>query len=279
MALGKSADLKEKDPVLVASFGGADMVAPVHVAARREFAGSWEYLLDEAIFTTPPHPAWSGAALINREGKLVGVGSLIVRDVGGKGDGEPGNMFVPIDRLPPILADLIAEGRVSGPARPWLGVTAEEVAGRLLVARVTAGGPAEKAGVQKGDILVGVGGETGQGPRRFLPQGVGARRRRHQRAARRAARQRRQAHRRAVHEPAGPPEAQVDVLRRDRVARGLRAPLPLAGRGRGWGYRLGGCVRVAHPRRSDLRFDQLSPSRLHPTPNPSPCHVADMPSA
>jgi S1-C subfamily serine protease len=160
MGLGKSADLREKDPVLVASFGGTGMVAPVHVAARREFAGSWEYLLDEAIFTTPPHPAWSGAALINREGKLVGVGSLIVRDVGGKGDGEPGNMFVPIDRLPPILADLIAEGRVSGPARPWLGVSAEEVAGRLLVARVTAGGPAEKAGVQKGDILVGVAGET-----------------------------------------------------------------------------------------------------------------------
>src|SRR6187200_2243070 len=132
MGLGKSADLREKDPVLVASFGGTDMVAPVHVAARREFAGSWEYLLDEAIFTTPPHPAWSGAALINREGKLVGVGSLIVRDVGGKGDGEPGNMFVPIDRLPPVLADLIAEGRVAGPARPWLGVTAEEVAGRLL---------------------------------------------------------------------------------------------------------------------------------------------------
>ena len=80
--------------------------------------------------------------------------------MGGKGEGEPGNMFVPIDRLPPILADLIAEGRVSGPARPWLGVTAEEVAGRLLVARVTVGGPAEKAGVQKGDILVGVGGQT-----------------------------------------------------------------------------------------------------------------------
>ena len=160
MGLGKSADLREKDPVLVASFGGTGMVAPVHVAARREFAGSWEYLLDEAIFTTPPHPAWSGAALINREGKLVGVGSLIVRDVGGKGEGEPGNMFVPIDRLPPILADLIAEGRVSGPARPWLGVTAEEVAGRLLVARVTVDGPAEKAGVQKGDILVGVAGET-----------------------------------------------------------------------------------------------------------------------
>jgi S1-C subfamily serine protease len=160
MGLSKSADLREKDPVLVASHGGPGMVAPAHVAGVREFAGSWEYLLEGAIFTTPAHPAWSGAALINREGKLIGVGSLIVRDAGGKGGGEPGNMFVPIDRLPPILADLIAEGRVSGPARPWLGVNVEEIAGRLLVARVTQGGPAEKAGVQRGDILTGVAGET-----------------------------------------------------------------------------------------------------------------------
>ena len=80
MALGKSAELRVQDPALVASAGGPDMVAPVHVAAKREFAGSWEYLLDEAIFTTPPHPVWSGAALINREGRLVGVGSLIVGD-------------------------------------------------------------------------------------------------------------------------------------------------------------------------------------------------------
>jgi serine protease Do len=160
MPLGKSADIKERDPVLVASYGGTDMVAGAYVVAKREFAGNWEYLLDEALFTAPPHPAWSGAALISREGKLVGVGSLIVADASGKGAGEPGNMFVPIDRLPPILADLIAEGRVSGPARPWLGVTAEEVAGRLLVARVTVGGPAEKAGVHKGDILVGVAGDT-----------------------------------------------------------------------------------------------------------------------
>jgi S1-C subfamily serine protease len=160
VGLGKSAALKEKDPVLVVSFGGSGMVQPVHVAARREFAGSWEYLIDDAIFTAPPHPAWSGAALIARDGKLVGVGSLIVADTSGKGAGEPGNMFVPIDRLQPILADLIADGRSSAPARPWLGLSTEEVGGRLLVARVTAGGPAEKAGLRKGDVLAGVGGRT-----------------------------------------------------------------------------------------------------------------------
>ena len=159
MGLGKSADIKEKDPVLVASFGGPDMVSAAHVAARREFAGSWEYLLEGAIFTSPPHPAWSGAALISREGKLVGVGSLIVGDATGTGDGVPGNMFVPIDLVKPILADLIEKGRVSGPPRPWLGMATEEVQGRLFVTRVSPQAPADRAGVRRGDIVIGVGAD------------------------------------------------------------------------------------------------------------------------
>jgi S1-C subfamily serine protease len=159
MALGKSSEVKERDPVLIASFGGAAMVAPAYVVAKREFAGSWEYMLDDALFTSPPHPAWSGAALIDRAGKLVGIGSLIVGDAIGGGDKTPGNMFVPIDRLPPILADLIASGRISGPGRPWLGLNAEELRGRLFVSRVTPGGPADKAGVKRGDVIVGVKGE------------------------------------------------------------------------------------------------------------------------
>jgi S1-C subfamily serine protease len=135
------------------------MVLPVHVASRREFAGSWEYLLDSAIFTTPPHPAWSGAALISREAKLVGVGSLIVGDIAGDGSGSaPGNMFVPIDLLMPVLGDLLANGRISGPGKPWLGVNANEVGGRLVVGRVAPGSPAEKSGLKRGDIIVGVNG-------------------------------------------------------------------------------------------------------------------------
>jgi S1-C subfamily serine protease len=159
LPFGRSADLKAGDPVLVVSFGGTAMVAPAYVVAKREFAGNWEYLLDEAIFTAPPHPAWSGAALIGRDGKLVGVGSLIVGDAAGGGDNKPGNMFVPIDRLPPILGDLIAHGRPAGAQRPWLGVTTSETHGRLMVGRVTPGGPAEKAGLQRGDVIVGVAGE------------------------------------------------------------------------------------------------------------------------
>jgi S1-C subfamily serine protease len=156
LAVGRSADVKQGDRVLVASFGGAGTASLCEVVATREFAGSWEYMLDTAIFTTPPHPAWSGAALITSAGKLVGIGSLALADVGdGRG---PGNMFVPIDLLPPILGDLLAAGQTSAPARPWLGLIIDEVAGDLLVARVVPGGPGARAGIQPGAKIVGVGG-------------------------------------------------------------------------------------------------------------------------
>jgi S1-C subfamily serine protease len=157
LPLGKAVDVKDHDPVVVANFEGP---ARAMVVAKREFAGSWEYLLDEAIFTAPPVQNWSGAALVSREGKLVGIGSLVVGDATGKQDNVPGNMFVPIDRLPPILGDLMADGRVSAPAKPWLGLNTEEVRGRLFVARVTPDGPAAKAGIERGDIILAVNGEA-----------------------------------------------------------------------------------------------------------------------
>ncbi len=159
LAFGRAADVKERDPVVVASFGGLERAGAAYVVSKREFAGSWEYALDEAIFTAPPHPAWSGAALISKDGKLVGVGSLVVGDAAGNNGKSPGNMFVPIDRLVPILGDLIAEGHIAGPGRPWLGMGTDEFRGRLFVTNVTAGGPAEKAGIKRGDIVIGVGGE------------------------------------------------------------------------------------------------------------------------
>jgi S1-C subfamily serine protease len=160
--IGKSAELKERDPVLAASFGGLRGIAPAYVVSRREFAGSWEYLIDGAIYTAPAHSEWSGAALISREGKLVGIGSLILSDVSGAGTGPAGNMYVPIDLLTPILGDLMADKR-NGPARPWLGVNTEEFKGRLFVSRVTPSGPADRAGLRRGDIIIGVDGEPASG--------------------------------------------------------------------------------------------------------------------
>ena len=165
MPFGKSSDVKVRDQVLAASFGGVGGVAPAFIASKRPFAGNWEYLLDETFFTMPAHNLWSGAALINREGKLVGVGSLVVGDASGKGDGVPGNMYVPTDLLTPILADLISDGRSSRPARPWLGVTTNDTEGLLTIGRVTPGSPAAKAGLQRGDVITGVAGQ----PTKTLP--------------------------------------------------------------------------------------------------------------
>jgi S1-C subfamily serine protease len=160
LPLGKSAVLKEKDPVLAASFGGLAGVAPAYVVAKREFVGEWEYLIDGAIFTAPAHSHWSGAALITREGKLVGVGSLIVNDAPGNGQGVAGNMYVPIDLLTPVLAELIADGHAAAPPRPWLGISTSETSNRLFVTRVAPGGPAEKAGLQRGDVILSVNGQA-----------------------------------------------------------------------------------------------------------------------
>lgn len=154
---GSSGTLPEREPVLIAGFDG---VAPAYVVSKRPFAGFWEYLLDSAIFTAPATVNWSGAALIGRDGKLYGVGSLVVTDAIQPQTYSPGNMFVPIDVLKPILGDLIGSGRVTGPARPWLGVNTQEMqGGRLVVTRVSEGSPAEKSGLRVGDIIVRLGGQ------------------------------------------------------------------------------------------------------------------------
>jgi S1-C subfamily serine protease len=157
--LGDSAKVATRDAVMIASSGN-DTISFAYVVSKRAFSGNWEYALDEALYTSPPMMGWSGAGLFDRDGKLVGVGSLIVRDANGEEPRVPGNMFVPIDLLKPILQDLVSSGRRQGPARPWLGVAADEVAGRLVVARVSPDGPADRAGVGEGDIILAVAGES-----------------------------------------------------------------------------------------------------------------------
>jgi S1-C subfamily serine protease len=155
MALGKAATLDVDQRVLVIGPGGPYSAQPATVVSRRVFAGYWEYLLEDAIFTAPPVAEWNGAALIGPDGKLLGVGSLIVSDAAPR---VPGNMFVPVERLKASLADLLSLGRPGTPPHPWLGINAQEVGGHIVVTRVSAGGPAQQAGVERGDVIVAVAG-------------------------------------------------------------------------------------------------------------------------
>lgn len=157
LPLGDSASLKKDGVILVAGFGGSAAAMPSQIVSRRDFAGYWEYLLEDAIFTAPPHANFGGAALLDSAGTLVGIGSLIVADAAGPGSYSPGNMFIPINKLKPILQELVANGRVAAPNNPWLGLYTEEVRGRLFVQRVARGGPAQRAGIKPGDILVSIG--------------------------------------------------------------------------------------------------------------------------
>jgi S1-C subfamily serine protease len=156
LKLGQSSQLKEGDPILMVGFGGPEEVLGSRVVSRKAFAGYWEYLLENAIYTSPPYPNYGGAALIGNKGELLGIGSIFTHlSVPGLGI-MPCNMSVPIDLLKPILADLIDSGRSAKPPQPWLGVHADEVHGRVFIIRLTPGGPAEKAGIKVGDIILAV---------------------------------------------------------------------------------------------------------------------------
>jgi S1-C subfamily serine protease len=158
LARGSAADVGVGDTVVVAGHGGRAHALKAKLFAKREFAGYWEYVLDEALFTQPAHPQWGGAALVSRDGRLIGIGSLLVQEQSGS-DQVQGNMIVPIDLLEPILADMVALGRSKRPARAWLGMYTTEVEGQLVVAGLADGGPADRASVQVGDLVLEVAGE------------------------------------------------------------------------------------------------------------------------
>lgn len=161
--LGQSSEVKEGDPVIVSGHGGGDSVQAVRVISRKEFAGYWEYLLEDAIFTTPPYANYGGAALVGREGQLLGIGSLFTQIMIQGFGSIPCNIFVPIDHLKPILSDLIAKGRSLEAPRPWLGVNVEEAHERVFVIQVTPKGPAEEAGLKPGDMILTVDGKAVNG--------------------------------------------------------------------------------------------------------------------
>jgi len=156
---GDSKHLNVGNRVLAISYEGHQPVVATKVVSRRSFAGSWEYLLDNAIFTSPAIDEFGGAALLGADGRLLGIGSLFVNDAAPSGRPVYGNMFVPIDALKPILADLITSGRRRSPAQPWLGIYPETAQGRVYISRLAAGGPGETAGLEPGDVIMGVAGK------------------------------------------------------------------------------------------------------------------------
>lgn len=157
MPLGRSNLVLEFDRLLVTAFGGVQAVRPAVAVSRREFAGYWEYLLEGAIFTSPPYPMFGGAALMDSNGHLVGIGSLVVGDALRGERTLPGNMFVPIDVLKSVMGDLLSKGR-SGGSRPWIGVYSHEIEDVVVVQRVAEDGPAARGGIRAGDVIVEIEG-------------------------------------------------------------------------------------------------------------------------
>ena len=158
--LGDSGSLRELQSATVMAHTAAGGSSTAAVVAKRRFTGWWEYMIEDAIYTSPPRYDHSGAGLLDESGRLVGIASLWVSDALEIGAAFPGNMFVPIDLLKPMLEDLVSTGRRRGPMRPWIGLYSEEHDGQLLVARTLPDSPAARAGLTRGDVILGVGGES-----------------------------------------------------------------------------------------------------------------------
>ncbi len=157
--LGQSAAARVDDDVVVGGAGGRARSLAAHIAVKQEFAGYWEYLLDEALFTAPAHPNWGGAAVLDAAGRLIGIGSLHLQQARENGRAEHLNMNVPIDLLKPIYDDLLTLGRANKPPRPWLGFYATEIEDRVVIAGLANDGPARRADLRVGDLLISVAGQ------------------------------------------------------------------------------------------------------------------------
>jgi len=160
LEFGKSSEARELNTAMIAAHAGAGGWSNASIIRRRPFTGWWEYAIDDAIFTSPARDNHSGAALLDLDGRLLGIGSLWVGDALNAGAAFPGNMFVPTDLLAPILDDLRIHGRRRGAGRPWLGIYSEEMRQHVVVTQVLNDSPAERGGVKRGDVILAIGSQA-----------------------------------------------------------------------------------------------------------------------
>jgi S1-C subfamily serine protease len=159
IAIGDSNAAAIGAPCLLAGAGGRPRTIETQVVGRQEFAGYWEYLIDDALFTAPAHPFWGGAGLIAADGRLIGIGSLILQQSDERGRRVDMNMIVPTALLTPVLDELAQHGRVLRPPRPWLGLFAMENDDTVVIGGISDNGPADRAGLRAGDRVVAVDGD------------------------------------------------------------------------------------------------------------------------
>jgi len=157
---GTASAASRDEPLMVASGGDDGTVSIARLLSRRAFSGYWEYHIDDALFTAPPRRDHSGAGLFNGRGELLGIGSLFVTDAAGPDarGRSPGNMFVPVDLLKPILAEMRERGSSRASTRAWMGLNCMERGGEVRVMRVNDDSPADVAGLQAGDRIMRIDG-------------------------------------------------------------------------------------------------------------------------
>jgi S1-C subfamily serine protease len=158
LPLGKSSAAEAGQRVVVGGVGGRHRSVAARIVGKQEFAGYWEYVLDEALFTGPAHPHWGGAPVIGPAGDVIGIGSLQLQQAVGGGATQFLNMVVPVDLLPPVLDDIMKFGRRNTPPRPWLGLYATEVEDKVVIIGLAAQGPAQRADLHTGDMILAVAG-------------------------------------------------------------------------------------------------------------------------
>ena len=157
--VGSAKNLSVGEDLLVVGHGGRKRTLRANMVSKHCFTGYWEYFLEEAIFTSPVHPQWGGAGIVNGRGELVAIGSLLTEEITAEGAMQT-NMAVPIDLVFPLLENLKNGLPPREHTRPWLGIYATDNNGQTVVVGLAKNGPAETALIQPKDVVLEVEGES-----------------------------------------------------------------------------------------------------------------------